>query len=160
MDTIRKMPFSGQGIKILLAATALAVLSGCAAPNGPLENALSKGGTSCDAYGCVANSASFKAAFDRYRYIGKPISVIYQKYGEPDKVENYGDGKIYTWVFDGRYTYNTPTGASRYGNQVTYHYRQAQGGHVLAEYYYTDRNGIIRDATNRYLNGGRAVIRW
>ncbi len=116
------------GIRALLAATALTVLGGCA--DGPLG----------------------LQAIDSARYVGKPISVIYQKYRqEPYSVEQTADGKVYLWVEDQRYTYNRPTGSSRYGPTITYHYERAVAGSVSGYYYFTDRNGIIRDVKYRYL---------
>lgn len=116
----------------LLAFAALSVLSGCAilAPDGP----------------------TITEAINRQRYIGKPISVIYEKHQQdPYQVVQTAKGKTYIWVFDNRYVYNHATGAYRDGPRLVYTSEQRVAGMVLGEYYYTDRNGIIQDLKYRYL---------
>lgn len=117
---------------VLLAAAALSALSGCAilAPDGP----------------------TITEAVNRQRYVGKPISVIYQKHKrEPYQVDQTANGRTYIWVFDNRYVYNHATGAYRDGPRLVYTSEQRVGGMVLGEYYYTDHDGIIRDLKYRYL---------
>lgn len=120
------------GRSSLLAAAALSALSGCAilAPDGP----------------------TITEAINRQRYIGKPISVIYEKHQQnPYQIEQTANGKTYVWVFDKRYVYNHATGAYRDGPYLVYTSEPRVTGMVLGEYYYTDRNGIIRDLKYRYL---------
>lgn len=94
----------------------------------------------------------------RARFVDKPITTVYQAYKrQPNHVAaapadtHLPGGKIYTWVVDERYVYNEPTGSSRYGPTITYHYQQRVGGHFVGYHYLTDGDDIVRDVKIRNL---------
>ena len=73
------------------------------------------------------------AVLDKMKYVGHHISKVENDIGGPPYgVYDTKDGQswIYIWQVDNRRIYDIPTGSSRYGNTITYHYQPELRGHI------------------------------
>ncbi len=82
------------------------------------------------------------AVLDKMKYVGHHISKVENDMGgSPYGVYDTKNGQswIYIWQVDNRRIYNAPTGSSRYGNTITYHYRPELRGFIQWHIFKVDK---------------------